>query len=99
MVRLYFWSSGECEVLFSLPLLPGPLWLKVVVAIRCVGLPSWCCIPGMKKRQYLSIKIYLSSLLPWKGQNGGARGVMVIVVGIGHDDTSSNPGQEWLHFT
>ena len=23
---------------------------------------------------------------------GGARGVMVIVVGIGHDDTSSNPG-------
>ena len=25
---------------------------------------------------------------------GGARGVMVIVVGIGHDDTSSNPGRE-----
>ena len=24
---------------------------------------------------------------------GGARGVMVIVVGIGHDDTSSNPGR------
>ena len=23
---------------------------------------------------------------------GGARGVMVIVVGNGHDDTSSNPG-------
>ena len=23
---------------------------------------------------------------------GGARGVMVIVVGYGHDDTSSNPG-------
>ena len=25
---------------------------------------------------------------------GGARGVMVIVVGIGHDDTSSNPGRD-----
>ena len=25
-------------------------------------------------------------------QEGGARGVMVIVVGNGHDDTSSNPG-------
>ena len=25
---------------------------------------------------------------------GGARGVMVIVVGNGHGDTSSNPGQE-----
>ena len=24
--------------------------------------------------------------------SGGARGVMVIVVGNGHDDTSSNPG-------
>ena len=30
---------------------------------------------------------------------GGARGVMVIVVGIEHDDTSSNPGRDWLHFT
>ena len=30
---------------------------------------------------------------------GGARGVMVIVVGIGHGDTSSNPGPDWLHFT
>ena len=30
---------------------------------------------------------------------GGACGVMVIVVGNGHGDTSSNPGGEWLHFT
>ena len=30
---------------------------------------------------------------------GGARGVMVTVVGNGHDDTSSNPGRDWLHFT
>ena len=28
-----------------------------------------------------------------------ARGVMVIVVGHGHGDTSSNPGRDWLHFT
>ena len=26
---------------------------------------------------------------------GGGRGVMVIVVGNGHGDTSSNPGQDW----
>ena len=26
-------------------------------------------------------------------KNGGARGVMVIVVGNGHGDTSSNPGR------
>ena len=31
--------------------------------------------------------------------SSGARGVMVIVVGNGHGDTSSSPGQDWLHFT
>ena len=31
--------------------------------------------------------------------HGGARGVMVIVAGYGHGDTSSNPGPDWLHFT
>ena len=30
---------------------------------------------------------------------GGARGVMVIVAEIGHGNTSSNPGRDWLHFT
>ena len=29
----------------------------------------------------------------------GACGVMVIVVGNGHGDTSSNSGRDWLHFT
>ena len=28
---------------------------------------------------------------------GGARGVMVIVVGNGHGDTSSKPRRDWLH--
>ena len=28
-----------------------------------------------------------------QGKHGGARGVMVIVVGSGHGDTSSNPGR------
>ena len=31
--------------------------------------------------------------------SGGARGVMVIVVGNEHDDTSSIPERDWLHFT
>ena len=30
---------------------------------------------------------------------GGARGVMVIVAGNGHSDTSSILGRDWLHFT
>ena len=29
----------------------------------------------------------------------GVCGVMVIVAGNGHGDTSSNPGWDWLHFT
>ena len=28
----------------------------------------------------------------------GVRGVMVIIVGNGHGDTSSNPGRDLLHF-
>ena len=38
------------------------------------------------------IAVPLSSL-------GGATGVMVIVAGNGHGDTSSNPELDWLHFT
>ena len=30
-----------------------------------------------------------------KQVTGGARGVIVIVVGNGHGDTSSNPGRDW----
>ena len=30
---------------------------------------------------------------------GSAYGVMVIIIGNGHDDSSSNPRQDWLHFT
>ena len=32
------------------------------------------------------------------GWFGGALGVMVIVAGNGHGDTSSNPRRDWLHF-
>ena len=41
-----------------------------------------------KKKRLSSTYIYI-----WAG------GVMVIVVGIGHDDTSSNSERDWLHFT
>ena len=33
-VRLQLWSFEECGVTSSLPLLPGPLWPRVVVTIR-----------------------------------------------------------------
>ena len=44
---------------------------------------------------FSTIFLYENSPPAW----GGARGVMVIVVGNGHGDTSSNPGRDWWHFT
>ena len=35
----------------------------------------------------------------YKNGFGGSSGVMVIVVGYRHGDTSSNPGRDCLHFT
>ena len=37
---------------------------------------------------------YESNYFPLSYEYGGARGVMVIVVGNGHGDTSSNPGRD-----
>ena len=37
---------------------------------------------------------YKNFTISYKKIFGGARGVMVIVIGIGHDDTSSNPGRD-----
>ena len=46
-------------------------------------------------RVYSSIYIYIYISFFY----GGAHGVMVIVQGNGHGDTSSIPGWDWLHFT
>ena len=44
--------------------------------------------------------IYSTAPTDWAlGIRGGARGVIVIVVGNEHGYTSSNPGRDWLHFT
>ena len=43
---------------------------------------------------YRFLSFFLLSLHKFK-----AHGVMVIVVGNGHGDASSNPGRDWLHFT
>ena len=45
-------------------------------------------------------RIRLNQILKWdKITFEGAPGVMVIVVGKGHGNMSSNPGRDWLHFT
>ena len=57
---------------------------------------SHCAYYLYKKKQLLE-NISVNKCLPsviW-----GACGVIVIVVGNEHGDTSSNPGRDWLHFT
>ena len=45
------------------------------------------------------VKQMLEGLNSHKVETEGARGVMVIVAGNEHGDTSSNPGRDSLHFT
>ena len=45
------------------------------------------------------IPVCLITLVHLIIKNTGACGVMVMVVGNGHGDTSSNPGRNRLHFT
>ena len=47
----------------------------------------------------LSLKFDIVQHSSYNVVNGGAHGVMVIVAGSGHSDTSSNLGRDWLHFT
>ena len=60
------------------------VWFRLVSLVYCIS-----AFKG---------KIYCQNH-PYRRIAGGARGVMVIVAGYGHGDTSSNPGPDWLHFT
>ena len=52
------------------------------------------CLPSDRTRHKVN-----DAKADYSGDLGSARGVMVIVVGNGRDDTSLNPGRDWLHFT
>ena len=43
----------------------------------------------------LSDPFWLRVVVPYMILSGVGRGVMVIMVGNGYGDTSSNPGQDW----
>ena len=46
---------------------------------------------------FLAINIQLIWFEIYVPQKGGTHCVMVIIIGNGHDDPSSNPGQVYLH--
>ena len=56
--------------------------------------PNWKAIKLQTRRSWSLIEYLIHKTL-WH-ICGGARGVVVIVVGNGHGDTSSNPGRDWL---
>ena len=76
-------SSGKC---FSIAMLLASPCNPFRLTIRSVGLCLW----------FLGYCGFFS--YNWIGSKD-VRGVMVIVAGCGHDDTSSNPSRAWLHFT
>ena len=63
-------------------------------------LPLWTSVDlgAMATKGYSAFSKALALLEP-PHHIVGARGVIVIVVGNEHGDTSSNPGRDWLHFT
>ena len=64
---------------------------------KFLRLVTWWPFESSVDEKYMSIENKETTATTTK--SGGARGVMVIVVGYGHGDTSSNPGRDWLHFT
>ena len=65
-----------------------------VVSILLNGCTTWTLIKCMEKKLVGNYTRMLRAIL-----NKLEVGVMVIVVGNEHDDTSANPGRDRLHFT
>ena len=84
VIRIVTWSYNYLQRIILVN------WNDINVSkLFVLKIVTWNC-------NYLQkIIIYYFYLLLY----GGARGVMVIVAGIGHGDMSSNPGRDWLHFT
>ena len=84
VVRFQFWSFRACWVSPSLLLLPSGS--TCVDPLKGSNKSVWKLVVLNKNTGYHN------------SANGGARSVMVIAVGNGHGDMSSNPGWDWLHF-
>ena len=57
------------------------------------------CAKMLKIENLLDMQLLLQFIYNKYSHSGGAHGVMVIIIGNGHGDTSSNLRQDWLHFT
>ena len=77
MVRLRFWISGECGLTLWLPLLPGPLWLRMVEKYSySLGILDATIVEGnltapfslatkMRGRRGRNSFLWIAPLYPW----------------------------------
>ena len=78
---------------------------KAMVCSPDVGIGFFDSIAGvlrgdtLEESMFIIYQDYIIRMLIDLIKGNGSRGIMVIVVGNGHGDTSSNPGRDWLHFT
>ena len=97
-----FISWSKQFKLWSVPVVDGSIIL--VGALTCCALlqPVYdlkSAQRNVQKGPIQALMLYKFELGIKQRQQGGARGVVVIVVGNEHGGTSSNPGRDWLHFT
>ena len=87
-----------CYIIWSVTsaILPRVAFLSTVARIGCMICGILCRNIWITMLSCVSLTKEHICRYNWVGSDGG---VMVIVVGNGHDDTSSNLGREWLHFT
>ena len=96
-----FWTATFQFVVYS-------IWCKTLFIVVVY---KFCCmyksfVPFFKRCLQFSTAVEVRFII---SQNVGLNrafwglikscGVMIIVAGYGHGDTSSNPGRDWLHFT
>ena len=58
-----------------------------------------CCHSDSNEKSPANADMKNSEITELEHYKTYGHGVMVIVVGNGHSDTSSNPGRDWLNFT
>ena len=77
-------------------ILIGEFWHIIIYVFDYLFVRVGSDIKSVFKAKFNKFEFSVYLLLDWLE---GARGVVVIIVGNGHGDTSSNPGRDWLYFT
>ena len=83
------------EDYFNIPLLMRQVqksWFILSIKKECICAFNICTMCYLYCKCILKMPVLYCIL-------GGACGVMVIIMGNGHGDTTSTPRGDWLHFT